>query len=338
MNAVPIDDATLAAWLDGVLPGPAAPLTATQIQGGASNIIYRVERAGATYALRRPPVVKNDPTSNNMRRELTLLKALAKTDIPHPRLVVAGEDDSVIGVPFALMEWVDGFTPRTPLAEGFDTPDGKAGLAEELIDGLATVSNADWKAIGLDGFGKPDNFLERQVDRWLSQLERARSRDLDHLDTLCAWLRANTPTMQRTALIHGDYQFINVMFAPGLPPKLAAIVDWESATIGDPLLDLGWVLASWQDADETLASHTSYFDWAGMPPRAEMAARYAAKTGLDVADLPFYMALALFKLGVIMEGWYFRYVNGQSNHPTHKNMETGVPKMLARAARFAGIS
>lgn len=331
-----LDSEKLGAWLDGVLPGPATPLTVTKIKGGASNIIYRVERGGHTYALRRPPVVKNDPTSNNMRRELTLLQALAKSDIPHARLVVAGEDDSVIGVPFALMEWVDGFSPQVPFPAGFSMPETKLALAEELIDGLATVSNTDWQGIGLEGFGKPEKFLERQVDRWLSQLERARTRDLPHLEALCAWLRVHTPVTQRTALIHGDYQFINVMFAPSLPPKLAAIVDWESATIGDPLLDLGWVLAGWQDAGET-GTHATYVAWDNFPPRAEMAARYATKTGLDVSQLNFYMALALFKLAVIMEGWYARFLSGQSTHPSHKAMETVVPVMLARAAGFAAI-
>ena len=210
-------------------------------------------------------------------------------------------------------------------------------MAEELIDALATISNADWRGIGLEGFGKPDNFLERQVDRWLAQLERSRNRALQHLDDLCVWLRSATPAMQRSALIHGDYQFINVMFAHDPEPRLAAVVDWESATIGDPLLDLGWVLAGWQEAGEA-ETHATYIDWRAFPPRAAMAARYAEQTGLDVSNLPFYMALALFKLAVIMEGWYFRFLNGQTNHPAHKAMETAVPGMLARAAHFAQIA
>lgn len=337
MTDVPIDAQALARWLDATLPGPATALQVAQIQGGASNIIYRVRRGDAEYALRRPPTVANDPTSNNMRRELVLLRALAKSEIVHPRLVAGCEDESVIGVPFALMQWIDGFTPLKDLPAGFETPASKRGLSEALIDGLAVVSNTDWQAIGLEGFGKPDKFLQRQVDRWLSQLERARTRDLPGLDRLCEWLRQNTPETQRTALIHGDYQFINVMMAPNLPPRLAAIVDWESATIGDPLLDLGWVLSGWQDEGEALATHAYYFDWSGMPPRAEMAARYAEATGLDITALPFYMALALFKLAVIMEGWYFRYLNGQSSHPSHKSMETVVPGMIARATVFAGI-
>lgn len=337
MTQVPIDSPELQQWLDEALPGPGATATVTQVEGGASNLIYRVERGGQTFALRRPPLVQNDPTSNNMRRELTLLKALGRSGIPHPRLIAACEDTAVIGVPFALMQWVDGFTPRTPLPAGFDTPDAARGLAEELIDGLVALNIANWQAMGLDGFGKPENFLARQVDRWLAQLERARSRDLPGLDKLCDWLRANTPETQRITLIHGDYQFINVMFAHSQPPRLAAIVDWESATIGDPLLDLGWVLAGWQEEGE-LPTHATYIDWRPFPPRAEMALRYAQRTSLRVNNLNFYMALALFKLAVIMEGWYLRYQNGQSIHPAHKEMETVVPGMLARATRFAELA
>lgn len=336
MKPVALDVAALSAWLDATLPDATGEAVVDQIEGGASNLIYKVERNGKCYALRRPPVVKNDPTSNNMRRELTLLKALGRSDIAHPRLVAACEDESVIGVPFALMEWVDGFTPKGTLPPGFETPTANRKMAEELIDALAKVSNADWKAMGLEGFGKPDNFLERQVDRWLSQLERARSRDLAHLDEVCTWLRAHTPRMQRASLMHGDYQFINVMFGRNLPPRLAAIVDWESATIGDPLLDLGWVLAGWHEEGE-IDTHATYIDWRSFPPRVEMAERYAAKTALDVSALPFYMTLALFKLAVIMEGWYLRHLKGESKVEGHKAMETAVPGMLKRAAWFAHI-
>lgn len=332
-----LDTKRVGEWLDTALPGASAVAKITQIQGGASNLIYRVERGGQTFALRRPPAVKNDPTSNTIRRELKLLKGLSKSAIPHPRLIAACEDTDVIGVPFALLQWVDGFTPRNPLPAGFDTPDAKRAMAEQLIDGLVPVCLANWQAMGLEGFGKPENFLVRQVDRWLGQLERARSRDMPGLDTLCEWLRANTPATQRITLIHGDYQFINVMFAHGEPPKLAAIIDWESATIGDPLLDLGWVLAGWQEEGE-LPSHATYIDWEGFPTRKEMAIRYAHRTSLKITDLNFYMALALFKLAVIMEGWYFSYKNGKSDHPSHKEMETVVPGMLARAARFAEIA
>ncbi len=337
MTQVPIDATKLTAWLDANLPGAAAPATVTQMEGGASNLIYRVERGGQAYALRRPPEVQNDPTSNTIRRELRLLSALGKSAIPHPKLIAACEDSDIIGVPFALTQWVDGFTPRDPMPPGFETPEAARALAEGMIDGLVAINIANWQAMGLDGFGKPENFLARQVERWTSQLERSRSRDLPGLDALCAWLSANTPATQRITLIHGDYQFINTMFAHAQPARLQAILDWESATIGDPLLDLGWLLAGWHEEGE-LPTHATYIDWRRFPPRHEMALRYAQRTSLRVTDLNFYMALALFKLAVIMEGWYFRFINGQSTHPAHKDMETAVPGMLARAARFAGIA
>ena len=173
------------------------------------------------------------------------------------------------------------------------------------------------------------------MDRWLGQLSTYSERQLPFVDALSAWLRANTPSTQRTALIHGDYQFINVMFEADAP-RVAAIVDWESATIGDPLLDIGWMLALWQEPGEEPV-HTPYIDYTALPSRAQIAARYASQTGLDLSALNFYMALALFKLGIIMEGWYAKYKRGETAHRAHAESEHDVPRMLTRAATFAGL-
>ncbi|MES2258433.1 MAG: phosphotransferase family protein [Pseudomonadota bacterium] len=327
------DRERLRAWLEQRL-GKAQEFSVSAVQGGASNLIYKVELDGKSYALRRPPLISNDPTSNNLLREIKLLQALAQTDIPHTRLVLACEDAEVIGAPFELLDWHAGFAAKDPLPPGFDDPAARRAMAHELVDALAAVSNADWKAAGLEGFGKPEGFLERQVERWLAQLERYRVRDIPGLDELAQWLRANTPQMQRAALVHGDYQFINVMYEPALPVRLSAIVDWESATIGDPLLDLGWMLAGWQEAGEE-ASFASYIDWNGFPTRRELAERYAAATGLSLQHLGYYMALAMFKLGIIMEGAYSRYVKGKSTLALHAKMEHDVPMMIARGIRFS---
>jgi len=329
-----MNEERLLAWIDDKIPGRGEALSVVRAPGGASNIIFKLERAGQQYALRRPPKVANDPTSNNMRREIGLLQALKATDIPHPRLVAACLDAEVIGAPFAVMEWVDGFTPRDPLPAAFDAhPNARREMSFALIDALATISNLDWKAAGLGDFGKPERFLERQVDRWFSQLERYRSREIPGLAELGDWLRNNTPTMQRSGLMHGDYQFVNVMFAPELPVRLAAVVDWESATIGDPPLDLGWVLAGWQEPGEE-PTYATYLTWDGFPTRAELAERYAEKTGLSTEDLPYYMGLAVFKLAIIMEGAYHRYATGKSTLINHQRMEAAVPKMVQRGLRF----
>jgi aminoglycoside phosphotransferase (APT) family kinase protein len=327
----------LQSWFDRTIGVEALPLKITSVLGGASNLTYRIDRGPRSYCLRRPSLVANDSSAHAMRRELLLLRALGQTIIPHPRLVAACEDEKVLGTSFALMEWIDGFTAKDPLPEPFGSDTVvRQRMAFALIETLAAISNVDWRAIGLATFGKPEGFLERQVDRWLTQLARAQPRDLPHFQTLAAWLRANTPVMQRAALMHGDYQFINVMFSRTLPVKLAAVVDWESATIGDPLLDLGWVLALWPQ-DGEVSRFPPYIDWTRFPARAELAARYQEITGLDVSALSFYMVLALFKLAVIMEGWYTKFRHGQTRHEAHAAAEHDVPEMLARAASFARL-
>lgn len=325
-------------WFDANVPGTAAPLFLTQLRGGASNALFRVERGGEIYALRRPPKIRNDKTSNDILREFTVLRALAKTDVPHPRLVATCEDPQVMDMPFEVLQWIDGFTPFKPFPEPFHTdPAMRRELGFAIIDGLAQVANVDWRAVGLEGYGKPEGFLERQADRWLGQLDRYRSRELEYVNEIAAWLRANTPVTPRIGLIHGDYSPANVMVGHGKPARLAAIVDWESATIGDPLLDLGHLLSSWQD-DDSGPTWGLHHDWRDFPSRREAAERYAEKTGLPIDKLPYYMTLATFKLALILEGAYYRYATGRSQLAEHAAMEKLVPQMLRQAATMAGIA
>lgn len=330
-----IDVAAIARWLDRVAPAPGEALKLEPVSGGASNLTFRVRRGDVSFALRHPTASRNDSTANTFQREVTLLEALGKSAVPHARLIGHDASGEVAGVPFVICEWIDGFSPQQPLAPGFTGPGAAQALAWELTDALAKIGNEDYLALGLGSFGKPEGFLERQVDRWLAQMERARSRDLGGVDRLCDALRAHCPQSQRTALIHGDYQFINVMFASASPPRLAAVIDWEMATIGDPLLDLGWMLAGWQEPGEA-PTHASYMDWTDMPGRAAVAERYGRVTGLDVSGVDYYVALALFKLAAIMEGWYLQYLSGRSKNPGHAAMETMVPQMIARALAFIG--
>ncbi len=334
-----LDLARLQAWADAHLPGR-GPLSLTKIHAGASNVMFRLDRDGKTYALRRPPSVANDPTSNNLLREIRLLQALGRTNVPHPRLAVFHPDTDVMGVPFFLAEWIDGFTPMGSFPEPHASNAAvRRQMGFEMIDALAEVAAVDWKAVGLEGFGKPDGFLQRQVARWLGQLDRYRSREIPHLKDVAEWLTAHTPQTPRVGLIHGDYSFANVMFSRAAPPaKLAAIVDWESATIGDPLLDLGHLLSGWRD-DPNENTWATFVTWGnGFASRKELAARYAERTGLPVTHLNFYMALAVFKLGVIMEGAYYRYATGRSTHEGHRAMEQAVPAMLKQAAELTAAS
>ena len=233
----------------------------------------------------------------------------------------------MIGAPFILMEHIDGFTPVAPLPAPFDhDPAARRALGTELVDALAELALVDWRAVGLDGFGKPDGFLARQVDRWLWQLDSYRSRDIPELDTVTAWLRGKLPDPGPTGIMHGDYSMFNVMFAHGAPAHLAAILDWDTATIGEPLMDLGHVLARWDEAGEepTMLGSADEPNRSDLSSRAELAARYAERTGFDLADLRYYEVLSLFKLGCIMEGHYATAV--QQGDPTGGQFTRHVPR------------
>ena len=334
MSALDVD--ALSVWVGERLPGD-GPLTAERIEGGASNEMFRLERGTDVWVLRRPPLHRTSKTSQNVSREVRLLDALTSTDVRVPRVVLRCDDADVIGSPFYVMEFIDGFTPRDPLPSPFDDHvDARYELGVELIDGLAAVANVDWRAVGLDGFGKPEGFLERQVPRWLSQLETYKTRDIPGIDEVARWLEGNIPRAQEPAIIHGDYQFINVMFAHGAPARLAAIVDWEQATIGDPLLDLGWVIAGWSEPDEPLRFGSKYFrDRRGLPSRAELVERYAKITGRDVERLDYYIVLSLFKLACVLEGSYYRFAVGKSTHAMHEKMGPLVLDAIVQASETA---
>jgi aminoglycoside phosphotransferase (APT) family kinase protein len=327
------DPRSLGNWLNAAIFANELDINIERVAGGASNLTYRLQRGDQTYALRCPTIFRNDDTANTLQREIRLLKALVDSNIPHARLIASDSEGEVLGVPFLVTRWIDGFTPMAPLAEDIRSDDCAKSFGWELTDALAKIGTLDFEAIGLADFGKPTGFLERQVGRWKSQLERAHSRDIAGVEELCDALTSNLPATQRSSLIHGDYQFINTMFENGAPPRLAAVIDWETATIGDPLLDLGWMLAGWQEAGEE-PTHASYMDWRGMPSRSAIAERYARATGLDVTRVNYYIALALLKLAAIMEGWYLQYLNGRSKVKSHALLKDLVPQMVSRAIGF----
>ncbi len=333
-SALVADPSPLQSWFDEQLGGKSTPLSLTKVSGGASNSLLRVQRGDGFYALRRPPAVANDKTSHNIERELRLARALKQTDVPHARLVEGTTDPQWIGGPFLAMEWVDGFTPRDPMPDPFtSSPDNRRALGEAVIDALAAIARVDWHSLGLGDFGKPEGFLDRQVERWLAQFERNQVRELAHLDALVRWLRDNRPSGSRAGLMHGDYSFANVMIAPNLPTRVAAVIDWELSTIGDPLLDLGHLLSSWED-EQSGPTWAYYIDWKnGLGTRARAADRYAAASSRSVEALPYYMVLALFRLAILLEGSYARFVRGKSDNPRHAAFETRIPDLLLQAVR-----
>jgi aminoglycoside phosphotransferase (APT) family kinase protein len=331
-----IDVPRLARWMGERLPGAEAPLEVTRITAGASSELFEVRRGGWVAVLRRPARNLHDPEAFNriMLREHRVLTALGQTRVPHPKPLAVCDDPDVIGATFYVMERIDGFAPRDPLPPPFDTdPAVRRGLGLELIDTLAELANVDWRAVGLEGFGRPEGFLERQVGRWLGQLATYKTRELPGLDTVAGWLESHRPVASPPAIMHGDYQLINVMFHHGAPARLAAVVDWEQATIGDPLLDLGWVLAGWTDPGEPhVRFGSSYFaQREGLPTRAELAQRYAERTRRNLDALDYYVVLAWFKLACVLEGAYMRWVKGMSTSDVHRMMGDVVLALLRDA-------
>jgi aminoglycoside phosphotransferase (APT) family kinase protein len=336
-----VDPGRLAAFMDDRgLPGAGLPLQATFVTGGASNELFEIRRGPHRMALRRPPRVVPDGRDETMLREARVLGALAGTDVPHARLIAACDDPGVIGGCFYLMEFVDGWSPLGgggwPAPFDADQP-ARRGLAFELFEGIARLARVDWRGAGLEGFGRPDGFHDRQVDRWSAHLAAVKFREIPGLDEAAAWLRAHRPRRYEPGIMHGDYQFANVMFRHGAPARLAAIVDWEMATVGDPLLDLGWVVQGWIDPDEDPGTG-SYVDYTGMPSRAELLDHYAAASGRPVDDIDYYVVLARFKLAVVLEAGYARAVQGTADNPKMLAFGDVVLSLAQRAAALAESS
>jgi aminoglycoside phosphotransferase (APT) family kinase protein len=332
-----LDVARLDHWIGDRLPGAGSPLEAERMgQGsGIANALYFLRRGGHTWVLRRPPAVKNHPSASDTTREWRILTALEGTPVPHPAPQLFCEDPDVLGATFMIMDRVDGFTPGAAIEEPVgDDPLRRHQLAMAYVDGIAALSEVDWMSAGLDGLGKPEGFLRRQVGRWVGQLDGYRTRELPEEAFLCEWLEANRPSDSPAAILHGDYSPFNVMVARDLPVRLAAIVDWDTGTIGDPLLDIGHLLARWTEPGEAAVLGPPAGGVGGYPTRRQMAARYVERTGRDLTALPYYEALSLFKLGVILEGTYAR--ERAAGVPEADNRMTAtVPSLFRTAAAFA---
>lgn len=332
-------------WLDANVPSfGSGPLTATMLTGGATNIVFVLERDGNKAVLRRPPRIPRPDSAKILGREARVLRALNETDVPAPRLLGACDDPSVNGTAFYVMTFVDGWVA---LGREFPPPFDKAGseqknLAYELIGGIAKLANVDYRAVGLEGFGKPDDFLARQVDRWMYQLDLYRTtedykgRDLPGLAYVADWLKANMIETPRVGIIHGDYGFANAIFANGDKAELRAMIDWELSTVGDPLLDLAWVVYGFRsEKDPVSDSPQGYFDPQMFPTREEVVAFYAERTGLPVDKLDYYIVLAQFKLAVLLERKYAESLIGRKPKDYGEMFGRMVIKLLGQAETVA---
>ncbi len=310
-------------------------LRATPVGDGHSNVTYRIERDGADVILRRPPRPPLPPSAHDVLREARLLRALAPTAARVPRVLAVGDDETVIGAPFYVMERIVGEVITTELPPALDAPAERARVADELIDSLVEVHAVGWEAAGLEGFGRPTGYLERQLRRFLGLWEHNRTREVPEVERVGAWLDEHLPQSGPATIVHGDYRLGNTMYAADAPARLLAILDWEMATIGDPLADVGYLCMFWSQAGdpdgglrEALGRVTRL---EGFPTREELVARYEERSGRSMRDLRWYMALALWKSVVFMEGNYKRAVSGTTDDPYLRQFGDGVLELARRA-------
>jgi aminoglycoside phosphotransferase (APT) family kinase protein len=308
-----IDTAALADHLAGIRPDLVhGPLRASLIAGGRSNLSYRVDGGAAVFVLRRPPLGHVLATAHDMTREHRVLGALAGGPVPVPEPLLLCTDPSVIGAPFYLMRFVDGVVLRDAVDLAGLDHDRVRALGGRLVDVLADLHGLDVEAAGLADFGRPEGYLERQVRRWARQLDASRSRDVPGVDTLRDRLAAAVPASGPATVLHGDYRLDNVMVDRVDRGRVAAVLDWEMATLGDPLADLGLLVVYRTRPAGPGDPVSDAMSCPGFPSAADLVARYAERTGTDVSDLGWYVGLGCFKLAVILEGIHFRFVHGQT--------------------------
>ena len=258
---------------------------AERIGEGHSNITFLVRRGDARVVLRRPPRPPLPPSAHDVLREARLLRALEGTPVRVPQVLAVGDDDAVLGVPFYVMEEMHGSVLASQVPGMLDTPEERRRTSEELVDALVEIHNVDWESCGLEGYGRPTGYLERQVRRFTGLWEHNKTRELEVVEELGDWLRDNMPESPESTIVHGDYRLGNVMFSGD---RLSAIFDWELATIGDPLADVGYLVATWAqagDPESAVLSLGGVTRRPGFPTRDELIARYEARSGRSMSDI-----------------------------------------------------
>jgi aminoglycoside phosphotransferase (APT) family kinase protein len=333
-----VDLAALSSWMDGEGLGE-GPITDTELLvGGTQNILLKFTRAGRDYVLRRPPVHKRGNSDETMRREARVLGAIAGSDVPHPGLIAACPTEDVLGAAFYLMEPIDGVNPSEDLPERYRTdPEWSTALGLSMADGIAALSKVDLEARGLSDFGRSENWLERQVPRWRKQLDSYAALpnypgpSIPYVDEVATWLDKHRPEKAQLGLVHGDVHFANVLISRDAP-ELIAFVDWELATVGDPLLDLGHMLSVWPGRPATVAR----VEIPGLPSQDAIINRYAEKSGRDVSDVDWFLVLACYRLGIILEGSWARYLAGQATEEVGERLGRIARELFGQAHEITG--
>jgi aminoglycoside phosphotransferase (APT) family kinase protein len=317
----------------------AGQIRPTPIGDGHSNVTYLVERDGFECVLRRPPRPPLPPSAHDVLREARLLRALAPTAARVPAVLAVCAAEDVIGSPFYLMERVLGDVIVTSVPVSLDTPAERRRIGEQLIDALVEIHGVDWRAVGLEDFGKPTGYLERQLRRFGGLWELNKTREIPAVESVGRWLSEHMPSSGQATVVHGDFRLGNTLFAAETPARLAAVLDWEMATIGDPLADIGYLCMMWsEEGDPTggLREHLGKVTRAeGFPTREELIARYEERSGRSMSNVRWYTALALWKSVVFMEGNYKRALAGTTDDPYLKQFGEGVLELAAQAEAIA---
>jgi aminoglycoside phosphotransferase (APT) family kinase protein len=331
----------LAEFLDEHGIGEGA-IRATPIGDGHSNVTYLIEREQAAVVLRRPPRPPLPPSAHDVLREARLLRALKDTPARVPAVLAVCEDPATIGAPFYVMERIEGEVIVASVPATLDTPAERRAIGEQLIDALVEIHGVDWRAAGLEGFGKPTGYLERQLRRFLGLWELNKTREIPAVESVGSWLSEHLPEQGPAAeatIVHGDFRLGNTMFASDPPARLVAVLDWEMATIGDPLADLGYLCMMWTEAGDPssgLREHLGNVTRAeGFPTRAELIARYEERSGRSMGNIRWYTTLALWKSVVFMEGNYKRAIAGTTDDPYLKQFGEGVLELAGQAEAVA---
>ncbi len=339
MSELDFDVGSFADWLNGET-GRRGELAITPMKGGGSCEMFELAEGDERFVIRRAPVAAVSDTAHNVVREFQVIEALQGSGARVPELLVACDDSDVLGAPFYVMRFIDGEVIRRKLpAQYVESPETQGTIGEELIDALVELHAFDWRGSAIEKLGNPERFLERQVERWMHQLEGYRSRDLAGVDAVAKWLEDNRPQEGELTVMHGDYKTDNAMFSKTVPPRILSLVDFEMTTVGDPLIDLGWAMIFWPEEGNLIAiaapGGEGGMDAAHCQAPDVLIDRYASTTGRDLSNFQWYQAFAAWKLGIVLEGSYAKFLSGESKNPNHEFFGFVVDQLMERAQRFA---
>lgn len=338
MSELDFDQTAFAGWLQETT-GRTGVITIEPLRGGGSCEMFTLEQGGERFVIRRAPLAAVADTAHNVVREFKVIEALSGSGVRVPELLASCENESVMGTPFYIMRYVDGEVIRHNLPDQYiASPETQTAIGEEMIDALVALHDFQWRGTAMEELAKPERFLERQVARWMSQLETYRCRELVGVDDVARWLEENRPESGDLTVMHGDYKIDNAMYSKDVPPKILTLVDFEMTTVGDPLIDLAWCMIFWPEEGNLIAvaapGSPGGMDAHYCQSPQVLIDRYAAATGRNMSHFRWYQAFAAWKLGIVLEASYAKYLSGESKNPNHEFFGFVVDQLMERAKRF----